>query len=175
MTTTTYPNNAQNILNDYALEQIEFRARTIGRQQGLSQDDIDDLQQDLALAVLELGDRFEPDTASHATFISSALDWVIQKRVRDDEQEPLDIDDLDEEEEPVTNDPRNGEMSFFDGINQAIDIADIIESMPSELREVCTLLKNHSVSEVCDHLGIGYAKLHRQMARIQRIFLESWA
>ena len=163
------------ILNDYALEQIEFRARTIGRQQGLSQSDIEDLQQDLALAVLDLGDRFEPDTASHATFINSALDWVIQKRVRDEEPQPVDIDDLDEAEEPVTNDPRNGQMSFFDGINQAIDIADVIESMPPELREICTLLKSHSISEVCDHLEIGYAKLHRQVARIKQIFQESWA
>ena len=163
------------ILNNYALEQIEFRARTIARQQGLSQDDIEDLQQDLALAVLDLGDRFEPDTASHATFISSALDWVIQKRVRDEEPEPADVDDLDDEEEPVTNDPRNGEMSFFDVINQAIDIADVVESMPPELQEICTLLKSHSISEVCDHLEIGYAKLHRQVARIKQIFQESWA
>jgi len=175
MTATTYPNNTQNILNDYAIDQIEFRARAIGRQQGLSLDDIEDLRQDLTLAVLDLGDRFEPDTASHATFISSVLDWVVQKRVRDEEPEPADVDDLDDEEEPVTNDPRNGEMSFFDGINQAIDIADVIESMPPELREICTLLKNHSVSEVCDHLGIGYAKLHRQVARIKQIFQESWA
>ena len=175
MTTTTHPNDTINILNDYALEQIKFRARTIGRQQGLSQDDIEDLRQDLALAVLELGDRFEPDTASHSTFISSALDWVIQKRVRDEEPQPVDVYDLDEEEEPVTNDPRNGEMSFFDGINQAIDIADVIKSMPPELQEICTLLKSHSISEVCDHLGIGYAKLHRQMTRIRQIFQESWA
>jgi len=160
------------ILNDYAIDQIAFRARAIGRKLGLSNEDIEDLQQELTLAVLDLVDRFEPDTASLPTFINSALDWVIRSRGRNDEPAMLDIDELDEVDEPVTNDPRCGEASLFDVIDQRIDVALAVQSMPADLQKICKLLTVYSIDEVCDRLKIGRVKFHSQLARIRAILSE---
>ena len=63
-----------NLIDDYALDRIEFRVGRLTRLFRLNDADADDLRQELALELVKAADRFDPALATRRTFVNGALD-----------------------------------------------------------------------------------------------------
>ena len=113
------------ILDDNAIQEIEFRAAVIGQQLGLSYSDADDLRQEMALGILQKANGYERGMSARETFVGNALDWTLRGRGEENAPSMLDIDELTDEEMPVTNDPRQGELGDFDLLNLVSDVNDV--------------------------------------------------
>ena len=167
-----------NLIDDYALERIEFRVGRLTRLFRLNDADADDLRQELALELVKAADRFDPALATRRTFVNGALDRGyrhicrrLRARQRHSAMSPAPVS-MTENFHPVTNDPRSGELSDQERAELHMDLAPAISSLPRHLQEICELLKTRSPREVAEHLGVHRSTIYRAMRDIRNVFIE---
>jgi len=171
-------NQPTNLIDDYALDRIEFRAGRLARLFRLCDDDVDDLRQELALELVKAAARFDPDTSSRRTFINRALDRRyrhIYRRLQTAQRHEAFCPSpasLLKNFNPVVNDPHSGELSEQERAELHIDLAPAISSLPRHLQEICELLKTHSPREAAEQLGVHRSTIYRAMQEIRSRFIE---
>jgi len=162
-------------IDDYALERIDFRVRQLAGRFDLSQDDKEDLRQDMVVELLTALDRFDPDRSKRETFISRVLDKFVrytartlsthQRRASDS---PLGLEEVALGFQPVVNDPRDGQLNEQDRRQLRLDMAKAIARMPERLRRICRLLTEYSPAEAAERLGVCRQSIYRNIAEIRR-------
>lgn len=70
-------------IDEYAVEQIRYRARTLIGTAGYTWDDIEDIEQDLMLDLLEGMTLFDAAKSKRKTFIDRVINNKITKLIRD--------------------------------------------------------------------------------------------
>lgn len=183
-----YANRYDGVLNDYAVKLIKTTARQLTRQHGFSTSDRDDIEQELAIRLLEKLPKHDPSRASLETFITLVINHLAkallraQMRKREfskaislDEPIPTDpegditlLDVTDHENFLVQTGmiPRSGEQQIV----LEIDTATMIDSLPETLRDTCLLLTQETVSEVAAKLGVHRDTIYKRLAQIRKHF-----
>jgi RNA polymerase sigma factor (sigma-70 family) len=141
------------------------------------QRDHDDLRQDILLAVMERAVKYDPSLSSWATFqdrmIQAYLENYILRQRWCKHQSPESLDDIAEEEPqliPKTNDVHSWEIGLPEQMVASGEVQDVIDTMPTRLRDCAELLKHYSPAETADMLNIPPNVLQRDIKRIRRIF-----
>ena len=183
----------QKELSDYAMTAIHCKARQLIGKAGLTRSAVDDIEQELALDLLQRLPAFDPKKATHNTFvtrlierrISNLLRYRLQEK-RDHRRESCSLDDLvlDSEGETVPRawtidqdeaDIRIGRRSRTraEETDLRLDVASVIARLPRDLRQVAELLMTESLSQAARSLGVPRKDIRRAQRRLRLVFEKS--
>jgi len=144
---------------------------------GKFQRDRDDLRQDILLAIMERAVEYDPSLSSWATFqdrlIQAYLENYILRQRWCKHQLPESLDDIAEDEPqliPKTNDVHSWEFGLQEQIVASGEVQNVIDTMPTRLRDCAELLKYYSPAETADMLNLPPNVLQRDIKRIRKIF-----
>jgi len=161
-------------LTDYALELVHHKAWQLVGKAGYTQDDVDDIKQDLIVDLLERLPQFDPAKATYNTFVARLVERKISNLLRDRQAEMRDhrreVCSLNEEidtgeDEPVQRlttisqddqDIRTGKYArpAEERAHLQLDMDSVLDGLTPELRQVAEMLQTKSVSQVARELGI---------------------
>lgn len=166
-----------NVIDDYVLERIDYRARRLAIQLGLTDEQRDDYAQDMIVEILTAIKKHDPSQSTRKTFINRVLDMFVKNAIRTEIHRrrrecnnPIPLDDIAEGFTPVVNDPRQGELSEVEQLDMKMDFEEILSWMPQHLQRICNLLTEYSVAETAKKLGINRTAIYRHIAEIQEYF-----
>lgn len=164
-------------IDNYVLKRIEYRAKRLAIQFGLSDEERDDYAQDMAVEVLVAIKRHDLSQSTFKTFVNRVLDMFVRNAVRTEINRrkrecdnPIPLDHIADGLTPVINDPRQGELSEVEQLDMKMDFEEIISKMPRHLRRICNHLKEYSVVETAKMLGINRTAFYRHIDEIQEYF-----
>jgi len=166
---------AEQLIDDYALERIDYRVRRLTNQFGLSEDEQEDCRQDMVVELLSAFDRFDPGKAKRETYINRVLDKFVKHAVRTRCthrnracDSPICLDDVAPGFQPVINDPGAGELDEQGRRELRLDMAAVIARMPKRLQRVCRLLMEYTPTEAAEELDISRTSIYRNIAEIHQ-------
>lgn len=175
--TNTSNHSNHNVIDGYALDRIEYRAKRLAIQLGLSDQDREDYFQEMIAEVLSAFKKFDECKSSRKTFINRVLDRFVKNAIRTemtrrrrtfDNALPLSV--VEEIAIPAVNDPHVDEMNEIERLDLRMDIQKIMSCMPQRLTQICELITDHSVSEIANKLGIHRTSIYRYIAEIRKYF-----
>ena len=178
-------------LSSYARTCIHHKARQLIGKAGYTEDDLEDIEQDLTLDLLARLPRFDPAKAALNTFVARCVDHKVSQLLRHRQTERRDHrreacslhDEIDVgEEEPQQrlsaisqdeHDLRTGKYSRPAGerADLQLDVATVLADLPPELREIAEMLVTMSVAEVARKMGIPYSTFYEtHLAKLRETF-----
>jgi len=156
---------------------------------GFARQDGDDLQQDLILRVLQSLPSFDSDQGHRNKFITAVVERYVATILRNKKAEKRDhrrISSLNVKvtigEGEVTElaqtigqrelDARRGRhpRSDEDLVQLALDMAEVIARLPTDLRELAERMKTESVAEIARAMDIPRTTLHDSVHRLRQRF-----
>ena len=161
-------------LTDYALELIHHKARQLVGTAGFNEDDVEDIEQELALDLLRRLPKFDPSRATHNTFVARLVERKISNliryrttEVRDFRREACSLnDDIDVgEDEPMQrlatisqdeHDLSRGKHRLPATERQDLqrDLTAVLAELPSGLQQAAKMLMTMSIAQVARTLGV---------------------
>lgn len=151
--------------------------RLIGRL-GFTEDDRDDLQQDLALYLIQGLKHFDPSRARRSTFITRCIEHRIadiirhRHRARRDTRRSFRFSTDDDGEAQIsataladTASDRERERADI-----RIDVSSVIATLPARLVTICELLPTHSPFAISRKLGVSKQSVYRDRDAIRAAF-----
>ncbi|HAI10690.1 MAG TPA: hypothetical protein DCM28_03240 [Phycisphaerales bacterium] len=175
--TSTAPQH--DIIDEYALDRIRFRIRQLDSQFELSDEDREDLHNDMVRELLNAFRRFNPLLAQRQTFISRVLDRFVLYAMRQycmkqerDFENPVGFEQIHVGYEPRINNPSQGELDERDRSDLRMDVIQIVSELPEDLQRVCRVLMEQSGRSAARELGMSKSTLYRAIAQIREHFVE---
>jgi hypothetical protein len=148
---------------------IHFKAMRLVGHFGFRASDLEDIEQHLALQIIQNAEKLTARTASQMTVIDRALRNeianLIEKRCaqkRDDRR------DISVEEAPGSALVRNNEAT--DRLIDRLDVDQAITSLPAHLQRLARELRQSAPSEASRRLNLTRGQLRHQMAQIAKHF-----
>jgi len=165
------------VIDDYALARIDYRVRQLWLQFDLSEQDQEDVRNDMVVELLQAMKRFNPAKSKRETFINRVLDrfvlYIMRQRctqMRRACDSPLGFEDVSVGFQPCGNDPGQGETSEQDIDDLRLDLEPVISQLPEGDQEVARLLMIYPSSEVAERIGVHRCSMSRIIARIRKHF-----
>ena len=168
---------------------IESVAWKLVGKYGFTEDDREDIEQDLRLHFLQNRPKFNHRRGKLVAFatciIRSKVATIIEHRkakMRDYHRWPLSLDATrDTDGTPVMamedddGDRRLGldRTHFTDNVDLAIDVAGALADKPEELRDFCQRHSSASITEIHHETGISRGTLYDRKAKVKQIFIEA--
>ncbi len=150
-----------------------FHARRVARKLGLSRDDIEDMRQDLLVAMIERLERFDPQKASVATFLDLVARHGAHAAVRKCRRHqqmfgpmPVSFD-----EDAGLPDPPVSILTLASDAGPALDVVRTVAALPDSLRSLCGLLLSEPPSVACRKSRLSRATFYRRVRDIRLQFL----
>ncbi len=157
---------------------------------GITRDDLPDVKQDLTIAVLESLHRFNPRRARFDAFVCMILVSksvsILRRRTagkrgsgrRNGSLNRLIVTDDGHVSELAEVSPvcgcRNSEcrcsQEARERLDLAIDLGEVLASLPEDLRQLCEKLREHSLSSSARQLGISWGRARGMVKRLRVIF-----
>ena len=163
-------------INDYAETLIHHKARQLVGNAGYTEDDVEELEQEMRLDLLKRLPKFDPSKATYNTFVSRLVERKISNLIRHRTQEIRDYrcEKCSLNDTVETGDSNNKKVKRMETITQdehdlrsgkyrrpaaerldlQLDISMVLSKLPPELRELAELLKSMSITEAARELGI---------------------
>jgi RNA polymerase sigma-70 factor (ECF subfamily) len=179
----------QELFDDRALKLIRERVKRLIGRHGFTASDRDDLEQDMALHLLEcLRRQQQPIEAPEGFFrkvIAEHAVTLIRRREAEkrDHRRLSSLHDkvLDEDgeyverarvvpEDHVQTRLHTASRSRLDEVELVDDVAAVLAKLPPDLRDLCERLKHHSITEVARQLGVPRTTLHDAIRRLRQHF-----
>ena len=168
---------------------IRRKINQLVRRSGFSQQERDDLEQDLLVRVLQSLPKFNPDQAHRNKFITTVVERYVANILRDrsagkrDRRGRISLNVMiDGGEEGPTEllqtigdrelDARLGrDRREEDELTQlAIDMAEVISTLPDSWQTLLELRKSRTMQQVADEMGVPRTTLNDWMRRIRQRF-----
>lgn len=180
-----------NDLDPYAKSIIQHKARQLIGKYGFNRDDLDDLQQDMALDLLVRLPKFDPSKASFRTFVSLIVNRktasIVRSRRREKRSYRRHLVSLDEpvasrdgsvtqREQTISRDDfdrRMGKHGLSDEerVDLHIDLSLAVSELSPDLRNLAGQLVTHSISEVARERGVPRSTLYSAgIGRLRKAF-----
>lgn len=164
----------------YADPLIRHKARQLVGKEGFTEDDRADLEQELALDLLQRLPRFDPNKAKVTTFMTRVVehristllaarraqcrDWRLNQRSLN-----APVDDSDTAAEDLINRVADDSDSVR-AMENRLDMERLLASLPDEHRQLCEQLKEHTVAESARILGLPRSTLYGRLNLIRECF-----
>ena len=167
-------------LTDYAMELIHHKSRELVGAAGFTEEDVEDLEQTLALDLVERLPRFDAAKATENTFVARLVDRKISKLIRDrdrarrdPEREVCSLSDEVTGEDGLKvelgatigqdeHDLRCGKYNrpSAERTDLQLDVGEAVAGLPDDLRPIAEALMVLPVSDAARKLGIPRWKLY---------------
>ena len=178
---------------DYAARLIEFKVRSLIGEFGFSEDDREDLQQDLMVHLLERLPQYDPTRAAVRTFMDRILENKIRSIIEHRRYKKRDCciqltslsqtisgndGDLMSIEDSISHDDcmlLNGRIvrtaSELCDLRIAVETA--LSLLPGNLRSLCERLKTQSIAEITAETGEDRNRINYKIRRIRRLLAKT--
>ena len=158
-------------------ERIDFHIAYAIRKHQVLEREVEDLRQDLIVAIFVRGQKFDPALSAWATFLNNVIElelrqFRLKKRWRK-HQAFEDIDEIEEEDHPMTNFYPTYELNEIERHAFFGEIQTVIDALPENLQQICRLLRFHSKAETAERLRMLTGTLARQIKKIRLLLEES--
>jgi len=178
-------------LNDFALGQINRKARQLVGKAGSTFDDLEDIKQDMAMDLLERLTKFDPSKSNYKLFVTCVVDRKRrnlmrhrQMAMRDHRREVCSInDEIDVGQDgPVQRlatisqdeqDIRRGKYRrpAEERGHLHLDIEAVLADLPPDLRRAAEMLQSKCVSQVARELRVPRRTFRdKHLAQLREIF-----
>jgi RNA polymerase sigma-70 factor, ECF subfamily len=177
----------------FTLNRIHFKARQMMGHHGFTENDFDDLRQELMLDVLQRLPKFKDDCGGIKIFICDIVDNRIANLVEYHEAQCRDrrriarsldeeVRDEDGEQtsfgEMITEDDAQARLGNWGRSRQeqadlALDIAAMMGQLDEDDRQLCLELKVKTPLEISRQQGVRRAGVYERIGRIRRKFLQA--
>lgn len=151
-------------LIDFAMALVEAKIRYYLRRKKIRECDADDLRQEAMVAVLEKLDEYDAKRkACRKTYVHAIVDnsfyyyFLEARRLRNQFHE--DIDNLDEEDEPLTNVGGSNGMTETELVNLRLDLLTFRTGLTEQQQSVFDLMGDYSQSEIARRLGMAQSRV----------------
>jgi len=184
-------NDKQYELNDYALELVHHKAWQLVGKAGFTQDDVEDIEQELILDLLERLPKFDPAKAAYNTFVARLVERKISNLIRHRTQDVRDYrreicslnEDIDVgEDEPkqrlstISQDEQDIRWGKYDlpaeeRAHLQMDVDTVLADLPPDLRQAAELLQVHPIAQVAREMGVPHATFYdNHLTRLREAF-----
>lgn len=190
--TMSIRNKYTGVFDDSTINLIHSKAKQLANQEGFSSTDQKDIEQDLAVYLLDKLTSFDPGKAELNTFVFTVVNQRITMMIRARGMQKRDSSKTISLNEPIPSDPegnttllditdhedfmiQTGLMprSSEDQLILQIDTAHLIATLPEKLQEVCRMLMQESVAEVAERLGVHRDTVYRRLSLIRKHFTDN--
>ncbi|MBS0210414.1 MAG: sigma-70 family RNA polymerase sigma factor [Planctomycetes bacterium] len=182
--------HAPDVTDKVATHFIRNAARALVADGSFPRSDLEDVIQDLQLALLEQSDNFDPDRSRWSTFVKHVVrNTAISLRRRQralcrqaqGELSSLNVLIADGDGHLIEFEATVGEEEFRTGHGQdfvphpeqvelALDLAALLGTLSEELREICELLKLLTPTEARRELEISRTTMDRRLVALRELF-----
>lgn len=182
--------HAPDVTDKFTTQLIRRTAKMLVGDGTFPASDLDDVIQELRLALIEQAGNFDPARARWSTFVKTVVRLTaatLRRKQRADFRQAeagfasLNVMIPDEDGQLVEMGATVGEeehrtglgQDFFnhaDQVNVALDVQAAIATLPAELQEIAERLKRQSVCEMARELGVSKTTLNRRVAEIREHF-----
>lgn len=172
LNTTSQSSIADQIIDDYAIERVDYQVARLGRILRLSHHRKEDLRQDLLLELCNAARRFNPATASARTFVSRVVSSAaahharcIRNERRNGARSPILLSQLQRDGRrfsPVA--PRSTEPSAHDLV---IDLDHGLSTMNRRQQQLAESLKTNTAAEIAKERGHHRSTVYRDLAAMR--------
>jgi len=168
------------VLDEYAETTIRLKVNALIGRHGYTEDDRDDLTQDLHLNLFERLQTFTPTKVRRTTFIVRAVDHRINDLIRAKYRPCRDARRqacLTDEEDRPTNDldslPVGRSEDDQNALDLRLDLAPVLDRLSDRQRQICVMLVDHSREAIKRTLGLGRWVFDGEMRAIRSAFEEA--
>jgi RNA polymerase sigma-70 factor (ECF subfamily) len=185
--------HAPDVTDKFSSQIIRNTAKALVSEGTFRRSDLEDVVQDLRLALLEQAVNFDPEKSKWSTFVKHVVRQSAvslrrrqraQRRQGQCELRSLNvrIDDGDGQSAELgatisEEEHRSGRgqacISHTDQADLAMDVQGAMNSLPAELQEICERLKYQTPTEVRRELGITRTTMERRMELLRQHFREA--
>lgn len=163
------------VLDRFAQGIIRRKVRLLVSRAGFTKQDRRDLEQELVLRLLQSLDLFDPEKAHPNVFITTVVERAVAMILRDRRAKKRDSGvvrslqqgQTQDDKSPEPADPRPSDEEAYD---LAIDLAEVLDRLPDDLRALAERLKSQSISQAARDLGVPRTTLQRQIQRLRQCF-----
>jgi len=139
--TTATPVAPSPVLDDYIRTHIRAQAAWLSRQRGFRSSDREDLEQELALEVLQRWAKYQPARSGIRTFMVQVVDGRVSKLLRERGSQKAQFRErMQSLDERSANRLSTKGRSPQEQLDLKMDVASVVASLPADLREVCRQL-----------------------------------
>jgi len=174
---TAQPSHPHDIIDDYAMDRVDYQVARLGRLLHLSHHRKEDLRQDLLLELCQAAQRFDPATSSARTFVSRVVSSAaafhmrtIRNERRNSARSPIRLSELQRNGHSLAaRAPRWSEPSTHD---LAMDLPRGLSSMDRRHQELAESLKTQTVAEIAAERGVHRSTVYRDIAAMRTTLTE---
>ena len=162
------------VLQGFARSIIRRKARLIARCGGFNANDQRDIEQELLLRLLQSLPQFDAEQAHINVFITTVVERSMAMLIRERHAKKRDATGIQSLTSPVDdggpNEPSDHRGSDPERIDLTSDVAEVMASLPAELRDFAERLKLQTVSQVAREMDVPRTTLLRWVDRLRRCF-----
>lgn len=176
--------------DSFASQFVRHKARQLVRHPGFSKSDRPDIEQELAIELVQKYDQFDPERARETTFVARVIENKVVSLVRARQAEKrhfrrngkslnemVSDGDGGSVERAQTVDAANAKRHTGQSPRQAddlarlkLDIYEVLETLPMDLRKLAELLMQMSEYAVSRELGKSRRQVANDVARLRERF-----
>lgn len=174
---TSQSSIADQIIDDYAIERVDYQVARLGRILRLSHHRKEDLRQDLLLELCQAARRFNPATSKARTFVSRVVSSAaayharcIRNERRNGARTPILLSQLQRDGRrfsPVA--PRSCEPAAHD---LTLDLDHAFAAMDRGHQELAESLKTQTVAEIAAERGVHRSTVYRDLGTMRAALSE---
>jgi RNA polymerase sigma factor (sigma-70 family) len=182
--------HAPDVADKFTTQLIRRTAKMLVSDGAFPASDLDDVVQELRLALIEQAENFDPDRARWSTFVKTVVRLTASTLRRKQRAEfrqaeqgfaSLNVLIADEDGQLAEMGATVGEeeyrtglgedfVSHTDQVDLALDVQAALSTLPAELQEIAERLKRQSVCEMARELGVSKSTLNRRVVEIREHF-----
>ena len=178
-------NAKPSVLDQFADDFIRWKAKQLVGKAGFTRSDEDDLVQNFRLKLLERLDKFDPARAHFHVFVVTVIERcaaTLLKHARAQKRNggrvgSLDAQSVENDEEInlgeiVSRDRRRRDSvrNASELMDLASDLANILEMLPAELRQLCEQLKTLSTGDLARETGMPRSTINDKKRLVRNYF-----
>ena len=184
--------NSYDGIDAYAADLIRHKARQLVGKAGLTENDRQDLEQELMIDLLSRMKHFNPAKGKKTTFMTRIVERRISNilearfaQCRDwrkctaslNDPIPGGNDDSTERIEQVSSDGQMGHQGR-ETIEQRqndirFDVDRVISALPEDLQELCEKLRSSNMAEIAREMGVPRSTLYGKLTKLRDAFREA--
>lgn len=180
-------------IDEYAVKLIGHKASQLVGKYGFTKTDREDLEQEIALALLLALPKYDSERGQRSTFISRVVDHSISdmiearkaakrdyrlctsslddRLVKDENDATELIDTVDQDDYLIRTGSQSRSAAELQDLR--LDVERLINKLPDDLRELCLQLKSANVSQVSSDTGTSRSTIYRKL-KILRVIAEAF-
>lgn len=159
-------NENARIIDDLTIKQIKYAAFKLRQFPAFRGVEVCDIEQDLAVELIESMQKFNSDLSKKSYFVDQVLNSrsknLLLKKIREHNEKYSSFNEKYDVADPRVN---------VDCSLDKIDMETIIQRLPDDLRDLCNLIMNGwNTSETAELLGISRSKIYDNLNSLKPIF-----